>query len=86
MLLVMVIFLISTNSWNSYTWQPRKIEPKKIVVKIDQRMLLRLPFWIAVTESAIMSDDMSRMNVEKEVSSRLKIFFGEGASGIGCRR
>jgi peptide/nickel transport system substrate-binding protein len=44
MLLVIVIFLISTNSWNSNTWQPRKIEPKKMVVKIDQRMLLMLPF------------------------------------------
>ena len=32
------------------------------------------------------SDDINRMKVENEVSSRLKICLGEGEPGAGCRR
>ena len=49
-------------------------------------MLLTLPFWIAVTARAIISDDINKMKVENEVSSRLKICLGEGEPGAGCRR
>jgi len=46
----------------------------------------RLPRWIAFTASAIISDDMSRMNVEKDVSSMLKTWVGTGFPGGGCSR
>jgi|GEM_PF-3789026 len=81
MLLVIVMCFSVTNSLNSYTWHPRKMEPKKIVVSSDQRMLFRLFFCMAFTAKAIMSDDISRMKVEKDVSSMLKIFAGFGIPG-----
>jgi hypothetical protein len=60
--------------------------PKKIVVRRDHRQLLTLPFWIAVTASAIISDDIRRMNVENDVSSGLKTIFGSRPSAGGCNR
>src|SRR4051812_21607286 len=81
-----VIFFTVTNSVNSYTWQPRKIRPKNTVVSSDQRQLFTLPFWIAFTASAIISDDISRMNVENDVSAGAKMCFGSGAPAGGCSR
>ena len=49
-------------------------------------MLFRFPFWIALTASAIMSDDMSRMKVEKDVSSMLNTSFAGSVPGGGCSR
>src|SRR3954466_6103987 len=54
----MVMCFSCTNSLNSNTWHPRKISPKNTVVMSDQRQLLTLPFWIAFTASAIISDDI----------------------------
>jgi hypothetical protein len=81
-----VIFFSKMKWLNSYAWQPRKIIPKKIVVSRDQRQLFRLPFWIAVTASAIISDDISRMNVENDVSSGLNTTFGSKPPAGGWRR
>src|ERR1017187_4082984 len=62
------------------------MQPKKIVVRSDQRMLFRFPFWIAFTASAIMSDDISRIKVEKDVSSMLNTCLGARVPGGGCSR
>ena len=62
------------------------MQPKKIVVRRDQRRLFRLPFWIAFTASAIMSDDMSRMKVENDVSSMLNTCLAGSVPGGGWRR
>jgi len=86
MLFVIVTCFSKTKSLNSNTWQPRKISPKAIVTRSEDRMLRTFPRWIALTASAIISDDMSRMNVEKDVSSMLKIWVGTGFPGGGCSR
>ncbi len=62
------------------------MQPKKIVVRREARRLFRLPFWIAFTASAIISEDISRMKVENEVSSMLNTWRAFGAPAGGCSR
>ena len=47
------------------------MQPKKIVPSSMVRMLRTLPRWMALTASAISSDDMSRMNEVTEVNGML---------------
>lgn len=61
--------------------QPKKIVPRSIV-----RVLFTLPFWMAFTARAMSSDDISKMNVEKDVSSMLKTCVGTAFPGGGLRR
>ena len=61
--------------------QPKKIVPRSIV-----RVLFTLPFWMAFTARAMRSDDISKMNVEKDVSSMSKICVGTAFPGGGLRR
>src|SRR5665213_1625331 len=86
MLFVIVRCFSNTKLLNSYTWQPRKMLPKRMVVRIEARRLRRLPFWIAFTARAIMSEDIRRMNVENDVSSMLNTWRADGTPGGGCRR
>ena len=62
------------------------MQPKNIVPSSMVRVVFTLPRWMAFTASAMSSEDMSRMNVEKDVSSMLKTCVGMALPGGGLRR
>ena len=62
------------------------MQPKNIVPSSMVRVLFTLPRWMAFTARAMSNEDMSRMNVENDVSSMLKTWVGTALPGGGFSR
>src|SRR5512146_232901 len=73
---VVILSPSCTNEVNSYAWNPRNVVPSSAVVASQIREYFRSPRTTAECASTMDSDDMSRTNVDADVTGMLR---------IGCR-